>query len=84
MASIKGVRNVSMTMTAKTREKIIAKEVGVSIDDLLNESLYWSMPDSEPVKWFELRDAIIAKLLDVAHEQGRQELHAEQVRDNCI
>lgn len=67
-----------------SRKKFIENEVDDTIEDLLNESLYWSMPDSEPVMLKEILAAIQDKLFDVAYEQGRLELHAEQVRDNCI
>lgn len=68
----------------ESREDFIAREVDCCIDNLLNESLYWSMPDSEPVMLKEILAAIQDKLFDVAYEQGRLELHAEHVRDNCI
>lgn len=68
----------------ESREDFIAREVDCCIDNLLNESLYWSMPDSEPVTLKEVLAAIQDKLFLVAYEQGRLELHAEQVRDNCI
>lgn len=69
----------------ESRQSFIDHHVGRVLDDLFNDSLYWNMPSggTEPL-FVEMRDAIMAKLFAEQHEQGRQELHAEQVRDNCI
>jgi hypothetical protein len=69
----------------RCRAYVIADYVGTAIDDMLNECPFWKMAqgDTEPT-WFEIRDAIMAKLFDVEHEMGRQELYSEQVVENCL
>jgi hypothetical protein len=69
----------------RCRAEVIADHVGAAIDDILNESPYLKMAggDEEPL-WFEIRDAIMAKVFDLEHEMGRQELHSEQVIENCL
>ena len=67
------------------RDAFIAREVGEVLDEMLNESLYWHIPNGEPAPlWVEMRGAILAKVFAIEHEMGRQELNAEQVRDNCL
>ena len=69
----------------RSRAVVIADYVGAAIDDMLNESLYWKMASGDTdVMWFEVRDAIMAKVFDVQHEMGRQELYSEQVLENGI
>jgi hypothetical protein len=69
----------------RCRADVIADYVGATIDDILDESPFWKMAcgDTEPM-WFEIRDAIMAKLFDVEHEMGRQSLYSEQVIENCL
>jgi len=68
----------------RCRAEVIADHVGTAIDDILNECPFWKMTggDEDPL-WFEIRDAIMAKLFDVEHEMGRQALYSEQVIENC-
>lgn len=70
---------------SRSRADLIAGYVGEWIDAILNESPYWKMAggDTEPL-WFEVRDAIMAKVFDVQHEMGRQELYSEQIAENCL
>ena len=69
----------------RSRAAVIADYVGTAIDDLADDSMYWKMaPGDTDVMWFEVRDAIMAKVFDVQHEMGRQELYAEQVMENGI
>lgn len=70
---------------SRCRSEVIADYIGTTIDDILDECPYWKMApgDTEPV-WFEIRDAIMEKVFAVEHEMGRQELHAEQVVENCL
>lgn len=69
----------------RSRAAVIADYVGIAIDDLLNDSLFWKMaPGDTDVMWLEVRDAIMAKVFDVQHEMGRQELYSEQVMENQI
>ena len=69
----------------RSRAVVIADYVGAAIDDMLNESLYWKMASGDTdVMWFEVRDAIMAKVFDTQHEMGRQELYSEQVVENCL
>ncbi|MEI8016644.1 MAG: hypothetical protein WCH39_00525 [Schlesneria sp.] len=74
----------SVVKETRCRAEVIADYVGTSIDDILNECPFWKMAggDEEPL-WFEIRDAIMAKVFDVEHEMGRQELYSEQVIENC-
>jgi len=69
----------------RRRADVIADYVETSIDDILNECPFWKMAggDEEPL-WFEIRDAIMAKMFDVDREMGRQELYSEQVVENCL
>lgn len=69
----------------ESRQEFIDHNVGRVLDDLFCDSLYWNMPSggTEPL-FAEIRDSIMARLFAEEHEQGRLELHAEQVRDNCI
>ena len=68
-----------------SRLEEIADYVHTMLDDMLNESMYWNVGQGEPAPtWFELRDAIMAKVFAVEHEMGRQDLHSEQVRENCL
>jgi hypothetical protein len=63
----------------------IADYVDTMLYDMLNESLYWQIGTGEPAPtWMEMRDAIMAKVFAVEYEMGRQELHSEQVRENCL
>jgi len=50
----------------RCRQDVIADYVGTAIDDILNECQVWKMAagDEEPL-WFEIRDAIMAKVFDV-------------------
>ena len=68
-----------------TKREAIADYVGTMLDDFLDDSPYLIMPngESQPT-WFEIRDAIMQKLFSIEHEMGRQELHAEQVREECL
>jgi hypothetical protein len=69
----------------RSRAAVIADYVGIAIDDLLNDSLFWKMaPGDIDVLWFEVRDAIMAKVFDTQHEMGRQELYEEQIAENCL
>jgi hypothetical protein len=69
----------------KSRIEEIAAYVDTLLDDMLNESLYWNIGTGEPAPtWMEMRDAIMAKVFAVEYEMGRQELHSEQVRENCL
>lgn len=69
----------------RSRAAVIADYVGIAIDDLMRDSLYWKMaPGDTDVMWFEVRDAIMAKVFDTQHEMGRQELYSEQVVENEI
>lgn len=69
----------------ESRQSVIDLHVGELLDNMLNESLYWQMPNggSSPL-WVEMRDAIMAKVFACEHEMGRQDLHSEQVREDCI
>jgi len=69
----------------RCRAEVIADHVETAIDDILNECPFWKMTggDEDPL-WFEIRDAIMAKLFDVEHEMGRQALYSEQVIENCL
>lgn len=69
----------------RCRADVIAGYVGTRINNMLSECPYWEMApgDTEPL-WFEIRDAIMAKLFDVEHEMGREELYSEQVVENCL
>lgn len=59
----------------RSREDEIADYVDTMLDDMLNESLYWKIGTGEPAPtWFEMRDAIMAKVFAVEHEMGRQDL----------
>jgi hypothetical protein len=70
---------------SRSRAAVIADYVGTAIDNLVSDSMYWKMAggDEEPM-WFEVRDAIMAKVFDFQHETGRQELYLEQVTENGI
>ena len=69
----------------RSRAAVIADYVGTAIDNLVSDSMYWKMAggDEEPM-WFEVRDAIMAKVFDFQYEMGRQELYSEQVMENGI
>ena len=69
----------------RSRIEEIADYVDTALDLMLNESLYWQIGTGEPAPtWMEMRDAIMAKVFAVEYEMGRQELHSEQVRENCL
>ncbi len=69
----------------RSRGDEIYNYVDTMLDDMLNEALYWNIGTGEPAPtWFEIRDAIMAKVFAVEHEMGRQGLHSEQVRENCL
>lgn len=69
----------------RTRAEEIADYVDTMLDDMLHESLYWKIGTGEPAPmWHEMRDAIMAKVFAVEYEIGRQDLHSEQVRENCL
>ena len=70
---------------SRSRAAVIADYVGTAIDNLVSDSDYWKLaPGDTDVMWFEVRDAIMAKVFDVQHEMGRQELYSEQVVENCL
>ena len=69
----------------RSRADVIADYVGIAIDDLVSDSLFWKMaPGDTDVMWFEVRDAIMTKVFDTQNEMGRQELYSEQVMENQI
>ena len=73
------------TTCVPTRAEAIADFIDTWIDDILEESPYWRMPRGEHgAEWWEIRAAIMAKVFAVEHEMGRQELHSENVRENCL
>jgi hypothetical protein len=82
---VDGESEDNVVKETRCRADVIADYVGAAIDDMLNKSLYWKMArgGTEPFG-FEIRDAIMAKLFDLQHEMGRQELYSEQVAENCL
>jgi len=69
----------------RPRHEQISDYVDTTIGDMIDEAPYWKIGrgESQPT-WFEIRDAIVAKVFAVEHEMGRQELHAELVREGSL